>query len=313
MNEIQQRLVEEELEHFRDGWIDRREFLRRAGLFGMAAAAASAVARTVTPGTARAATLAATSPFHVEEDDPSITPEWVWYDTTDGTQMKAYVAWPSGEMAPNSLPCVAVCQENQGLNAHIKDVARRFAKQGYVAIAPDLLSHVGPPTDELAPDAIRPAQSRLSARQNPLDFVAALDFMKLRPAVDSTKLAAIGFCFGGGVIWELTTLYPDLVAAAPFYGTPPPTVGIPQIRAAVLGVYAELDTGTTARGLATQPTLDAAGITYTMKVYPGSQHAFHNDTGASYNPVTAPEAWMDTLNWFAEHLGMPAPTFAPLA
>lgn len=154
----------------------------------------------------------------VPETDPAVSTDWIWFTSDDGAQIQAYVAWPaSGEM-DRSLPGIAVCHENRGLNLHIQDVARRYARQGYVAIAPDLPSRLGTPTMDLSPDQVTAAFGQLNPRQNARDFAAALDFLKAHPAVDETKLAATGFCFGGGVIWELATIYPGLTAAAPFYG-----------------------------------------------------------------------------------------------
>lgn len=309
MNDVQKYLVDEELEHYRDGWITRREFLRRSSLLGIASAAAAAMARAVAVvpvvhGQPQE------SPFHVAEDDPSVTTNTMWITSDDGAQLLVYLAWPVGAAMNNGLPGVAVCHENRGLNLHIQDVARRYAKQGYVAIAPDLPSRFGTPTSELSADDITAAFGRLNARQNPRDFVAALDVLKQHPAVDGSKLAATGFCFGGGVIWELTTLYPGLGAAAPFYGARPPADGVPNIKAAVLGVFGELDERINAGMETLGPDLNAAGVTYQFKIYRDSPHAFHNDTGASYRRDTAVEAYTDTLNWFAQHLGLPAPTMA---
>jgi carboxymethylenebutenolidase len=304
----QRYLVEEELEHYRDGWISRREFIRRAGLLGIGMAMATVMARTVTP-TAQAAPLAqGTSPYSVPEGDPAVAVDRVWYLSTDGVEVEAYVAWPASATMNQSLPGVAVCHENQGLNPHTEDVARRFAKQGYVAIAPDLVSRVGPPTRDL-PDlsAIMQAYQQLEAPQNARDFAAALTYLEAHPAVDATKLAATGYCFGGGVIWRLATIAPQLKAVAPFYGSNPPLEDVPNIRAAVLGVYGDLDTRLNEGIPAVTEALQAAGVTHRITVYPDSQHAFHADFRPSYNPVTAPQAWGDTLRWFAEYLGLPAP------
>ncbi|MBI4212751.1 MAG: dienelactone hydrolase family protein [Chloroflexi bacterium] len=309
MNEVQQYLVEEELEHYRDGWINRREFLRRASLLGVASSVAAALSTSVTPARAAPATAQdQTSPFHVPEDDPAVATGWSSYPSDDGAELHAYVAWPATATEGAGFPGIAICHENQGLTAHIQDVARRYALQGYVAIAPDLPSRFGPPTSELSPDEVRATFSRLSPRQNARDFAAALDFIRQDAAVDSTKLAATGYCFGGGVIWELTTIYPDLIAAAPYYGSAPPLVGVSEIRAAVFGVYGELDTRLNASIPDLQAALDTSGKTYSMKIYPNAPHAFHNDTGRAYNRDAAVEAYVDTLNWFAEHLSLaPSP------
>jgi carboxymethylenebutenolidase len=113
------------------------------------------------------------------------------------------------------------------------------------------------------------------------------------------------------VIWRLATIYPDLKAAVPCYGSNPPLDDAANIRAAVLGVYADLDARITPARFELEERLQSAGVTYRFKVYPNSQHAFFNNTGAAYNPDTAAELWMDTLNWFAEYLDLPSPVVEP--
>jgi carboxymethylenebutenolidase len=186
-------------------------------------------------------------------------------------------------------------------------VARRFAVQGYVAIAPDQISRVGLSGLEAAEDERRAGYASLDRDQTARDMVAALGVLKAHPTVNPTKLGAIGFCAGGSVIWRLTTLAPDLGAAAPFYGGNPPLEDVPNIRAAVLGVYGELDTGVNAGIPAIQAALQAAGTRHEIKIYPESRHSFFEDGNASHNPDTAVQAWVDTLNWFAQHLGLEPP------
>src|SRR5204863_7324897 len=170
-----------------------------------------------------------------------------------------------------------------GVNDHIKNVARRFARAGYVAIAPDLVSRFGTPTDEFASDAdLMAAYRLLSPEQNAIDFAASLDYLRAHPAVDETKLAATGYCFGGGVIWRLATIYPALGAAAPFYGANPPLDQVPNIRAAMLGVYGELDNNIDAGIPGIRDAMDTAGIRYEINVYPNSMHAFHADHRPSF-------------------------------
>lgn len=310
MNEIQQYLVDEWLDHYREGYISRRDFMRRAALLGAGAATATAMAASITP--ARAAPMSQSmSPFHVEENDPRVATDWIWYRSTDGVELKAYLAWPTDAAMTRSQPGAIVCHMNRGLDSYARDVARRFAVQGYVAIAPDLPSRTGTATDEF-PDAasIMAAYRELTPEQNALDFAAAADFLRAHPAVDETKLAATGYCFGGSFIWRLATIYPALTAAAPFYGGNPPLDQVPKIRAAMLGVYGDLDTNLNAGIPALSEAMDAAGIRYQINIYPNSMHAFHDDIGPSprYNPETAPQAWMDTLNWFATYLGLQSPT-----
>ena len=300
-------LVEEELEHYRFGWITRREFIRRAVLIGVSVASASAMVQSVKPSPV-AASSAQASPFHVDEDDRSVSSQQMWYTAADGTQIFAYEAWPADAQMDASHPGVVVIHQNTGLVPQIMDVARRFAKQGYMAIAPDLISRVGPPALELSRDARAAAYSTLDAAQSARDAAAALQEVKGHPAVDPTKLAATGYCAGGGIIWRLTEIAPELTAAAPFYGSNPPLEAVPNIRAAILAVYGGLDERTDAGIPAIREALDAAGVTYDVKIYPDSRHAFFDDSGnPAYNPVTAVQAWVDTLNWFAQHLRLGPP------
>jgi len=302
-------LVEEELEHYRDGWISRREFIRRAVLIGVGAAAATSLARTVQPvRAASTSSLLQTSPFHVDENDPRIESDMIWYPSNDGAYIKAYLAWPANVALNASAPAVVVSHANRGLLPHFMDVARRFAVQGYVALAADQVSRTGTPTDELEDDGQRAAYASLNPEQTARDMVAALEYLKAHGAVNPAKLAATGYCAGGTVTWRVATLAPDLKAAAPFYGTNPPAAAVPNIRAAMLGVYAGLDDRVNAGIPEIEAEMSAAGTTYEIKIYPESMHGFHDDGGnPAYNPVTAPEAWTDTLNWFAQNLGLPAP------
>jgi carboxymethylenebutenolidase len=315
MDEIHQYLVDEWLDHYREGSISRRDFMRRAVLLGAGAATATAMAASVVPARrARAAPTAQNvSPFHVEENDPRVATDWIWYRSTDGVELKAYLAWPTDAAMNRSQPGALVCHMNRGLDSYARDVARRFAVQGYVGVAPDLPSRTGTPTDEFPDTAsLMAAYRQLTLEQSAFDFAAAGDFLRAHPAVDENKLAATGYCFGGGIIWRLAAIYPALTAAAPFYGGNPPLDQVPNIRAAMLGVYGELDTNTNAGIPALTAAMDEAGTRYQVNIYPNSTHAFHDDIdpGTRYNPVTAPQAWMDTLNWFATYLELQPPMTA---
>jgi carboxymethylenebutenolidase len=305
---VRQYLVEEELEHYRDGWITRREFIRRAALIGVSAAVATAMADTVVPAQAAPMPSASqTSPFHVDEGDARVRAEMISYPSDDGAQISAYLAWPARGTMNRSLPGVAISHANQGLRPHFMDVARRFAVQGYVAIAPDQISRVGVSSLKASADERRAGYASLDPAQTARDMLAALEVLKEHAGVDPSKLAATGYCAGGSITWRLATIAPDLVAAAPFYGNNPPLNQVSNIRAAVFGVYGELDDRVNAGIPAIEAALQAAGAKYAITVYPDSRHAFHDDTGRAYNPDTAQMAWVDTLNWFAENLWLEAP------
>jgi len=307
MSDMQEYLVTEELEHYRDGWISRREFIRRAVIIGVSTAAAASMAQTVIP--ARAAPVAArqASRFSVADRDPRVRSKMISYRSTDGKALMAYMAWSAEAAMDSSQPGIAISPRNQGLHPHHMDVARRFAVQGYVAIAPDQITRNGPPAIELSEDARRAAYAALDSEQTARDMLAALDVLKAHPAVDSAKLAATGYCAGGSVIWRLATLAPDLTAAAPFYGTNPPIAEVPNIHAAMLGVYADRDERVNAGIPEIREAMDAAGTTYAINVYPESVHGFHDDSEDTFNPATAHQAYIDTLNWFAQHLNLAPP------
>jgi carboxymethylenebutenolidase len=342
VNDMQRYLVEEEAEKWQEGRISRREFVRRATLIlgGMAVAgpvllamgcdpnapeatpttaasqgstpqpttpseATATTGATPTTGTTATATTGATgvSPYHVPEGDPNVHAEMVELPAADGTPLKAYLALPTPVNARiTTPPGVLVIHENRGLTEHIKDVVRRLARANYAALAVDLLSRQG--GSDAHPDE---AERTGLLGQNPpeqilADLSAGLDYLKSRDDVVPDKLGVVGFCFGGGYAWRLATKRADLKAAVPYYGPNPPLEDVPNIKAAVLGIYGALDTRITGQAPALEDALKQAGVTYEIKIYEGADHAFHNDTGARYNPQAAKDAWDQTLSWFEQHL-----------
>jgi carboxymethylenebutenolidase len=198
-------------------------------------------------------------------------------------------------------PGILVCHENRGLNEHIKDVARRFAKEGYVALAVDLLTREGGAENQ-DPDQVPGLLGRASPDRHQADFIAAFDYLETLDSVDSQRIGMTGYCFGGGVTWQTVTAEPRLKAAVPFYGPAPDLGQVPNIQAAVLGVYAELDQRINAGIDGLEQALTEANITHQINVYPGVNHAFHNDTSQRYDEEQATQAWLDTLAWFETYL-----------
>ena len=133
-------------------------------------------------------------------------------------------------------------------------------------------------------------------------FRSAADYLKTLETVDGERMGATGYCFGGGITWRLATAIPTLKAAVPFYGPAPDAAAVPNIKAAVLGVYAEQDERINAGIPDLETALKAAGTTYQINIYPGVNHAFHNDTGQRYIEEQASKAWEDTLAWFAKYV-----------
>jgi carboxymethylenebutenolidase len=320
LGKFEKYLVEEFYDDYREGLISRRTFIRRvAFITGSMAAAATAMlavgcspievpattepmpeAETPTPAAeAEAATGAvpgAKSPLSVPEGDPELETGDVTF-TSQGDEISGYLARP---IAEGTYPAVMVCHENRGLTDHIRDVARRFAKVGYVALAPDLLAREGG-TATLDRDAIPGMLTSAGTERHVADFAAAYDYLQAQEFVETDRIGMNGYCFGGGVTWQAVTQLP-LKAAVPFYGPAPDLDQVANIKAAVLGVYAELDERITGGVDALKEALDAAGVTYEIKIYPGVDHAFNNDTGERYNEEQALQAWNDMLDWFEQYI-----------
>jgi carboxymethylenebutenolidase len=239
----------------------------------------------------------AQSPFSVPEGDPAVTTSRVTFPS-QGDEIMAYLARPAAE---GVYPAILVCHENRGLNPHTEDVARRFAKEGYVALAIDLLSREGG-TAAHDRDEVPGLLSNAPAERHVGDFAAGFDYLQSLDDVDGERIGVSGYCFGGGVTWRAATGIPGLKAAVPFYGPAPDLAQVPNIQAAVLGVYAELDERINAGKDPLEQALIDAGVTHQMNVYPGVNHAFHNDTGERYIEEQATQAWQDTLAWFEQHL-----------
>jgi carboxymethylenebutenolidase len=193
-----------------------------------------------------------------------------------------------------------VIHENRGLNDHIRSVAARLAADGYSALAIDLLSEEGG-SDALAQGDVQAALSRASTERLVGDMKAGLDELARR--TPDAKLGAIGFCFGGGMVWALLDAGdPRLAAAIPFYGPAPAAPDFSGNSAAVLGVYAEQDARVNASRETAEAALTAAGLEHEIKVYSGVDHAFFNDTGARYNAEQAAAAYTDVLAWLGRYL-----------
>lgn len=263
------------------------------------AATASATLPDATPATEPALTPVpgAQSPLSVPIGHPSVNAADITL-SSQGEEITAYLAQPT---EPGTYPGVLVCHENRGLTSHIRDVARRFAQAGYVAIAPDLLSREGG-TDNLDRDQIPGLLSNAGAERHIADFSTAFAYLQNLDTVDGQRIGMTGYCFGGGVTWDVATAIPDLKAAVPFYGRGPALAQVANIQAAVLGVYAEHDTRINAGIDALQIALENAGVTHQFNTYPGVDHAFHNDTGSRYVEEQATLAWEDTLDWFETYL-----------
>ena len=272
------------------GRITKRQFLDRAGKYAVGGLTAMAILGMMSPDYALAQQVAA--------DDPGIVAEYVTYPSPNGHgEVRGYLVRPVD--AAGKLPGVVVVHENRGLNPYIEDVARRAAKAGYLALAPDGLTSVGgyPGNDE----AGRELQSKVDPTKLMNDFFAAVEWMTAHQ--DSTgRVAITGFCYGGGVANAAAVAYPELAGAVPFYGRQPDAADVPKIKCPMLIHYAELDDRINEGWPSYEAALKAADTTYQAFIYPGVNHGFHNDSTPRYDAAAAELAWKRTLAFFAEVL-----------
>jgi carboxymethylenebutenolidase len=233
----------------------------------------------------------------VAPEDARIVAEAVSFPGPGG-EVRGYLAGPIGGAKTGA---VVVIHENRGLNAHIEDVARRLAVAGFLALAPDFLSPAGgTPKDE---DRAREMIGALDSANTVANAVAAVAYLRGRAEANG-KVGAVGFCWGGGVAGRLAVADPTLDAVVVFYGPAPDPAGVPKIKAPLLLHYAGLDERIGAGVPAFQAALDAAGVNYTLHMYEGVNHAFHNDTSAArYDPAAAALAWQRTLDFLGHRLG----------
>ena len=280
-------------DQFTHGGMNRRAFLDRLAELAGSTAAAAALLPVLQNDYARAAIVA--------PDDARLALDRVAYESPKG-RINGYLARAK---AKGKRPFVLVIHENRGLNPHLEDVARRLALAGFAAYAVDLLSLVGgTPADE---DAARELHAKLNQDDAVVALVAAVSFLKTHPE-SSGKVGAVGFCFGGLMINRLAASSRDLDAAVAYYGRPIAAAQVANIRAPLLLHYAENDDGVNAGIPAYEAALKADNKTYMMHTYPGTQHAFNNDTGAArYNKQAADLAWERTLAFFKQTLGAPPP------
>lgn len=272
------------------GGITRRDFLDRAAKFAVGGLTAAAILASLTPNYALAQQVMFT--------DPEIVAEYIRYPSPNGHgEVRGYLVRPAKVTGP--LPGIVVVHENRGLNPYIEDVARRAAKAGFVALAPDGLSSVGgyPGNDEKG----RALQQQVDPTKLMNDFFAAVDFL-LKDDGTTDKVGITGFCYGGGVSHAAAVAYPQLAAAVPFYGRQAKPEDVVRIKAPLLIHFAETDPGVNATWPAYEAALKAAGTTYEAHIYPGTNHGFHNDSTPRYDKAAADLAWDRTIAWFKRYL-----------
>ena len=269
--------------------LDRRVFMDRLATLAGGTAAAAALLPILQNNYAKAAIVA--------EDDARLTTEEISFPGPSG-EVRGYLARPAD--AGGELPAVLVIHENRGLNPHIEDVARRAALEGFVALAPDFLSpQGGTPEDE---DQAREMIGQLDQQQTIQNALAAVDFLESHEAT-TDKVGVVGFCWGGALANQVAVNSPNVDAVVPFYGRQPASEEVAKIKAPLLLQYAGLDDRINEGIPDYEQALKDAGVDYTIHMYEGANHAFHNDTNAArYDQEAAELAWSRTIDFLKQQL-----------
>lgn len=273
------------------GDIDRRAFLEGAQKYAAAGVTAAAMLESLSPNYAWAQ--------QVPKDDPRLRIEIATVESPKGNgSIRGPLVRPA--KASGKLPAVMVVHENRGLTPYIEDVARRLAVANFLAFAPDGLTSLGGyPGDEDQARALFPKVDRAKMVD---DFEAAARWLKAHPESNG-KLGVIGFCFGGLITNLMAVrLGSDMAAGVPYYGGQAPAADVPKIKAALQLHYASLDTRVNAGWPAYEEALKASGVNYTMHMYEGANHAFHNDSTPRYDDAAAKLSWQRALDFLNKHL-----------
>ncbi len=298
---IQRYLGEEIATDHAHGLLTRREAIRRLGLLGLTTAGAAALITSCSAKTDEASTPSSTwtgtagsapqppGMAHVLPIQPITWP---------GPTSQLQAAW---SQTPDSKGAVLVIHENKGLTDWVRSVAGRLAGAGYSAMAVDLLSEQGGTAAFADPAHATAALGTIAPEQFVHDLNSAVAQLKLR--APGQKVAVVGFCFGGGLVWQLLDSGAlGVSAAVPFYGPLPANPDFIGSKAAVLGIYGALDTRVTGSQAAAKTALDKAGLVHDLVVEPNADHAFFNDTGPRYNAAAAADAWQRMLDWLGRYL-----------
>lgn len=278
-------------DEYAHGDINRRTFLTRLASLSVAGLSLGAISGALIPDYAKAE--------QVSFNDDNIKAEYAKFSSPNGHgEGRGYLVLPTG--LKGKAPTVLVVHENRGLNPYIKDVARRLAKQGFIAFAPDALYPLGgyPGND----DDGRAMQKSLERKKIENDFMAAAAWLKSYES-GTGKLGVVGFCFGGYISNLLAATMPSQIdAAVPYYGTPAKAELQGKVEGPLLIQFAEHDKRVNASWNAYEAILKTNKVDYTAHVYKGAQHGFHNDSTSRYSPENAQRSWSRTLAFFQDHL-----------
>jgi carboxymethylenebutenolidase len=275
-------------DHFRNGKIGRRSFIRQMALITGSTALAISLLPVLEDNSLTAAER--------KKKTEALVTEFIKYPAETG-EMRAYMAKPEGK---KKLPAVIVIHENRGLVPHIQDVTRRMAQEGFLALAPDALSPVGGTPDDVSNAG--ELFAKLDSGQTIKNFTAAVKYLKSHPDSNG-KVGCTGFCWGGAMTNNVAVHSKDLNAAVPYYGRVPAPEDVPKINAPVLAHFAENDERINAGIKEFEEALKKNNKEYQIYIYPGTQHAFNNDSNPErYNKEAAQLAWKRTVDFFKKNL-----------
>lgn len=273
---------------FKKGQLSRRRFLKKLTLY----TGSLTGAMMLIPVLEENDLLASKKPKGVTE----LVTEFIKYPAATG-EMRAFMARPK---KGKKFPAVIVIHENRGLVPHIQDVTKRMAQEGFLALAPDALSPVGGTPEDIS--NVGELFKKLNNEETTKNFVAAVKYLETHPESNG-KVGCTGFCWGGAMTNQVAVNSPDLDAAVPYYGRQPSAEDVAKIKAPVMAHYAENDAGINAGIAAFEEALKKNNIEYQIFTYPGTGHAFNNDTNTSrYYEAAAKLAWQRTVGFFREKL-----------
>jgi carboxymethylenebutenolidase len=308
LNHLHTYLIEEFAEDYLERKMARRDLLRKvllltgsvpltaSVLFALGCGSSDDDEDVATPAPPTATPAAAAVHGSVPADDPAVQGADVRFPGP-ASELLGYLARPKAE---GTYPAVVIIHENRGLLDHFKDVARRYAKIGYAALAVDLLSRSGGTSTD--------ANANTAALRNPEgfvpDLVADVNYLKSQPFVKASAIGVTGFCMGGNYTFETAVASPDIKAAVPYYGVASNDVltNLTKTNAAFLVIYGGNDNRVTSQRPVAEQALRDAGKTFEVKEYPGAGHQFFNDTAMAYNAEAAADAWTQTIAWFRKYL-----------
>ena len=277
-------------DHYAHGKMTKRELLKNIGKYTAAGVTALSVFNNLMPNYALAE--------QVNFNDPEIKANYITYNSGNGNgKINAYYVKPSKITEKTSA--VLVIHENRGLNPYIKDVARRVAKAGFIALAPDGLSSLGGYPGNDAEGKI--LQKKIDREKLLNDFFNAFEFL-LNHQDTNKKIGAVGFCYGGGVCNALAVAYPELSASVPFYGSQARSEDVKKIKTPLMLHYAEFDERINKGWPEYEAALKANNKKYQAYIYKDCNHGFHNDSTPRYDEKNANLAWKRTVNFFRENL-----------